>query len=79
MIEKLVLNVGDAIKVEFENFLGELIVVNGIVRRIDDLQAIVGNDVTDGIPFFVSMDEILEVNHQSVLPSTVLKSLKEVS
>lgn len=79
MIEKLVLNVGDAIKVEFENFSGELIVVNGIVRRIDDLQAIVGNDVTDGIPFFVSMDEILEVNHQSVLPSTVLKSLKEVS
>lgn len=79
MIEKPVLNVGDAIKAEFENLLSELIVVNGIVRRIDDHQTIVCNDVTDGIPFFVSIDEILEINHQSVLPSTVLKSLKEVS
>lgn len=79
MIEKPVLNVGDAIKAKFENFLGEQIVVNGIVRRIDDIQIIVSNDVTDGIPFLVSIDEILEINHQSVLSSSVLKSLEEMS
>lgn len=78
MIEKPVLKVGDKIKAEFENFLGQVILVTGVVRRIDDLNAIVGNDITDGVPFFVSLDEILEINDVAV-PREIMQSLKEVS
>ena len=78
MIEKPVLKVGDKIKAEFENFLGQVILVTGVVRRIDDLNAIVGNDITDGVPFFVSLDEILEINDVAVLRE-IMQSLKEVS
>ena len=78
MIEKPVLKVGDKIKAEFENFLGQVILVTGVVRRIDDLNAIVGNDITDGVPFFVSLDEILEINGIVILKE-VMESLKEVS
>ena len=79
MIEKPILKIGDTIKAQFENFLGQMIVVTGTVRRIDSLSTIVGNDITDGVPFFVSIDEILEINHKPMLSSSVLKSLKEVS
>jgi len=79
MIEKPVLKIGDTIKAQFENFLGQVIVVTGIVRRIDDPSAIVGNDLVDGVPFFVSFDEILEINHKSILSGSVMNSLKEVS
>ena len=79
MIEKPVPKIGDTIKAQFENFLGQVIVVTGTVRRIDSLSTIVGNDITDGVPFFVSIDEILEINHKPMLSSSVLKSLKEVS
>ena len=79
MIEKPVLKVGDKIKAEFENFLGQMIVVTGIVRRIDSPNTIVGNDITDDVPFFVSIDEILEINHKSILSGSVMESLKEVS
>ena len=79
MIEKPVPKIGDTIKAQFENFLGQMIVVTGTVRRIDSLSTIVGNDITDGVPFFVSIDEILEINHKPMLSSSVLKSLKEVS
>ena len=78
MIEKPVLKVGDKIKAEFENFLGQVILVTGVVRRIDGLNAIVGNDITDGVPFFVSLDEILEINDVAV-PREIMQSLKEVS
>ena len=78
MIEKPVLKVGDKIKAEFENFLGQVILVTGGVRRIDDLNAIVGNDITDGVPFFVSLDEILEINDVAV-PREIMQSLKEVT
>ena len=78
MIEKPVLKVGDKIKAEFENFLGQVILVTGVVRRIDDLNAIVGNDITDGVPFFVSLDEILEINDVAV-PREIMQSLKEVT
>lgn len=79
MIEKPILKIGDTIKAQFENFLGQVIVVTGTVRRIDSSSTIVGNDITDGVPFFVSIDEILEINHKPMLSSSVLKSLKEVS
>ena len=79
MIEKPVPKIGDTIKAQFENFLGQMIVVTGVVRRIDSSSTIVGNDITDGVPFFVSLDEILEINHKPMLSSSVLKSLKEVS
>lgn len=79
MIEKPVLNIGDTIKAQFENFLGQVIVVTGIVRRIDSPSTIVGNDLIDGVPFFVSLDEILEINHKSILSGSVMNSLKEVS
>lgn len=78
MIEKPVLKVGDKIKAEFENFLGQVILVTGVVRRIDGLNTIVGNDITDGVPFFVSLDEILEINDVAV-PREIMQSLKEVS
>ena len=78
MIEKPVLKVGDKIKAEFENFLGQVILVTGVVRRIDGLNTIVGNDITDGVPFFVSLDEILEINGIVILKE-VMESLKEVS
>ena len=78
MIEKPVLKVGDKIKAEFEDFLGQVILVTGVVRRIDDLNTIVGNDITDGVPFFVSLDEILEINDVAV-PREIMQSLKEVS
>ena len=78
MIEKPVLKVGDKIKAEFENFLGQVILVTGVVRRIDDLNAIAGNDITDGVPFFVSLDEVLEINDVAV-PREIMQSLKEVS
>ena len=79
MIEKPAPKIGDTIKAEFENFLGQMIVVTGIVRRIDSPDTIVGNDITDGVPFFVSLDEILEINHKPILSGSVMKSLKEVS
>ena len=79
MIEKPILKIGDTIKAQFENFLGQMIVVTGIVRRIDSPNTIVGNDITDDVPFFVSIDEILEINHKSILSGSVMKSLKEVS
>ena len=79
MIEKPILKIGDTIKAEFENFLGQMIVVTGVVRRIDSPNTIVGNDITDGVPFFVSLDEILEINGTAALSNKVLQSLKEVS
>ena len=78
MIEKPVLKVGDKIKAEFENFLGQVILVTGVVRRIDGLNTIVGNDITDGVPFFVSLDEVLEINDVAV-PREIMQSLKEVT
>ena len=79
MIEKPAPKIGDTIKARFENFLGKMIVVTGVVRRIDSSSTIVGNDITDGVPFFVSIDEILEINHKSILSGSVMESLKEVS
>ena len=79
MIEKPVPKIGDTIKAQFENFLGQMIVVTGIVSRIDGPNTIVGNDITDGVPFFVSIDEILEINGTAALSNKVLQSLKEVS
>lgn len=79
MIEKPAPKIGDTIKAKFENFSGQMIVVTGIVRRIDSPNTIVGNDITDGVPFFVSLDEILEINHKPILSGSVVKSLKEVS
>ena len=79
MIERPVPKIGDTIKAQFENFLGQMIVVTGIVRRIDSPNTIVGNDITDDVPFFVSIDEILEINHKSILSGSVMESLKEVS
>ena len=79
MIEKPILKIGDTIKAQFENFLGQMIVVTGVVRRIDSSSIIIGNDITDGVPFFVSIDEILEINHKSILSGSVMNSLKEVS
>ena len=79
MIEKPAPKIGDTIKAEFENFLGQMIVVTGTVRRIDSPNTIVGNDIADDVPFFVSIDEILEINHKPILSGSVLKSLKEVS
>jgi len=79
MIEKPVPKIGDTIKAQFENFLGQVIVVTGVVSRIDGPNTIVGNDITDGVPFFVSIDEILEINGTAALSNKVLQSLKEVS
>ena len=79
MIEKPVPKIGDTIKAKFENFLGQVIVVTGVVSRIDGPNTIVGNDITDGVPFFVSIDEILEINGTAALSNKVLQSLKEVS
>ncbi|OTG78860.1 hypothetical protein B9T23_01970 [Acinetobacter terrae] len=79
MIERPVVKIGDTIKAQFENFLGQMIVVTGTVRRIDGPSTIVGNDLVDGVPFFVSLDEILEINHKSILSGSVMNSLKEVS
>ena len=45
MIERPVPKIGDTIKARFENFLGQVIVVTGIVRRIDSSSTIVGNDI----------------------------------
>ena len=78
MIEKPILKVGDKIKAEFENFLDQLIVVTGIVRRIDSPDTIVGNDIENKQSFFVSLDEILEINDVAV-PKEIIQSLKEVS
>ena len=79
MIEKPAPKIGDTIKAQFENFLGQVIVVTGTIRRIDSSSTIVGNDITDGVPFFVSLDEILEINGTAALSNKVLQSLKEVS
>mgnify|MGYP003586574485 FL=1 len=79
MIEKPAPKIGDTIKAQFENFLGQVIVVTGVVRRIDSPNTILGNDITDGVPFFVSIDEILEINGTAALSNKVLQSLKEVS
>jgi len=79
MIEKPVPKIGDTIKAQFENFLGQVILVTGVVSRIDGPNTIVGNDITDGVPFFVSIDEILEINGTAALSNKVLQSLKEVS
>ena len=74
MIERPVPKIGDTMKARFENFLGQVIVVTGTVRRIegDDIH---GNDITDGVPFFVSLDEILEIN-DVVVPRELMQSLK---
>lgn len=77
MIERPVPKIGDTMKARFENFLGQVIVVTGIVRRIDG-DDILGNDITDGVPFFVSLDEILEIN-DVVVPRELMQSLKEVT
>jgi len=79
MIERPVPKIGDTIKARFENFLGQVIVVTGVVRRIDSPSTIVGNDVESKQSFFVSLDEILEINHKSILSSSTMESLKEVS
>ena len=79
MIEKPAPKIGDTIKAKFENFLGQMIVVTGVVRRIDSSSTILGNDITDGVPFFVSLDEILEINYKSILSGSVMNSLREVS
>ena len=79
MIEKPAPKIGDTIKAQFENFLGQMIVVTGVVRRIDSSSTILGNDITDGVPFFVSLDEILEINYKSILSGSVMNSLREVS
>ena len=79
MIERPVVKIGDTIKAQFENFLGQMIVVTGTVRRIDGPSTIVGNDLVAGVPFFVSLDEILEINHKSILSGSVMNSLEEVS
>ena len=79
MIERPVPKIGDTIKAQFENFLGQVIVVTGVVRRIDSSSKIVGNDIESKQSFFVSIDEILEINHKPILSGSVMKSLKEVS
>ena len=79
MIEKPVPKIGDTIKAQFENFLGQMIVVTGVVRRIDSPSTIVGNDIESKQSFFVNIDEILEINHKSILSGSVMESLKEVS
>ena len=53
--------------------------MTGTVRRIDDpVTSIVGNDIESKQPFFVSLDEVLEINDVAV-PREILQSLKEVS
>ena len=42
MIERSVPKIGDTIKARFENFLGQVIVVTGVVRRIDSPSTMVG-------------------------------------
>ena len=79
MIERPIPKIGDTIKAQFENFLGQVIVVTGVVRRIDSPNTILGNDIESNQPFFVSLDEILEINHKSILSGSVMESLKEVS
>ena len=79
MIERSVPKIGDTIKTEFENFLGQVIVVTGVVRRIDSPSTIVGNDIESKQSFFVSLDEILEINGLTVLSGQALQSLREVS
>ena len=79
MIERPVPKIGDTIKTEFENFLGQVIVVTGVVRRVDNPSTIVGNDIESKQSFFVSLDEILEINGLTVLSGQALQSLKEVS
>lgn len=78
MIEKPILKIGDTIKAQFENFLGQMIVVTGTVRRIDSPSKIVGNDIESKQSFFVNLDEILEINGTAALSNKVLQSLKEV-
>ena len=79
MIEKIQVKVGDKIKAQFQNFLNETILVEGIVRRIDEPSSIVGNDTVSLNPFFVSLDEILVVNDVVVCPNPIIESLMEVS
>lgn len=79
MIERPVPKIGDTIKTEFENFLGQVIVVTGVVRRIDSPSTIAGNDIESKQSFFVSLDEILEINGRTVLSGQALQSLREVS
>ena len=78
MIERPAPKIGDTIKAQFENFLGQMIVVTGIVRRIDSPSKIVGNDIESKQSFFVNLDEILEINGTAALSNKVLQSLKEV-
>ena len=79
MIERSVPKIGDTIKTEFENFLGQVIVVTGVVRRVDSPSIIVGNDIESKQSFFVSRNEILEINGRTVLSGQALQSLREVS
>lgn len=78
MIERPIPKVGDTIKAQFENFLGQVIVVTGVVRRIDSPSTIVGNDIESKQSFFVNINEILEINGTAALSNKVLQSLKEV-
>ena len=79
MIERPVPKIGDTIKAEFENFLGQFIMVTGVVRCIDSPSTIVGNDIESKQSFFVNLDEILEINGLTVLSGQMLQSLREVS
>ena len=79
MIEKPVPKIGDTIKAQFENFLGQVIVVTGVVRRIDSPSTIVGSDIESKQSFFVNLDEILKINGTATLSNKVVQSLKEVS
>lgn len=80
MIERPVPKIGDTIKAEFENFLGQFIVVTGVVRRIDHpVHTIVCNDIESKQSFFVNLDEILEINGLTILSGQMLQSLREVS
>ena len=79
MIEKPTPKIGDMIKAKFENFLGQVIVVTGVVRRIDGSDSIIGNDIESNQPFFTSLDEILEINGVATLSGGVLQSLKEMT
>ena len=79
MIKKTTPKIGDMIKAKFENFLGQVIVVTGVVRRIDGSDSIIGNDIESNQPFFTSLDEILEINGVATLSGGVLQSLKEMT
>ncbi len=79
MIKKTTPKIGDMIKAQFENFLGQVVVVTGVIRRIDNPETIVGNDIETKQAFFIRLDEILEINGVATLSGGVLQSLKEMT